>query len=179
MARCSICRTLVQPSDETTSCDECGQTYHQSCWDGIGGCATYGCAAAAQAEKPPPPPVVGAGWGDTKTCPVCATEIASSLLVCRCGARFPYADPLSPAEYQGWLYDERQRSSSRKTLLGLFAGSLLGFPAPPLGAIAGWLAHRNRDELGGENGAYLALGYGTAVLGAAYSLVFLLLVLGA
>src|SRR5438876_1806454 len=118
MARCSICGTLIQPDEApsaVTRCDECKQEYHQACWDEIGGCATYGCRQAAQAEKPPPPVQTGGGWGDTKPCPSCGTNIAASLLVCICGARFPWADPMTPLEYSDWHRKEDDVASSKKT----------------------------------------------------------------
>jgi len=141
----------------------------------VGGCATYGCSEAAQAEKPPVAQFVGGGWGDDKQCPACFARIPSSLLVCRCGARFPYADPMSIEAFQGWSDKERRRARTRKQLVLLFVFSLFGFTAPVLGAIAGFRAHKLRDELVGESGAYLALGYGTAALGACWAVIGLLL----
>jgi hypothetical protein len=179
VARCSICHVRLQPTDPVTTCPECRQAYHRECWDSVGGCATYGCAAAPVVAKPPPPPVVGGGWGDEKTCPACRGTIASSLLVCRCGASFPHADPLTAEEYGAWQEDEARRKASRRTLLLLFLFSLLALPAPVLGAVAGVYAWRRRKELAGADGTYLAIGYGAAVLGALYAVLFLLLLGGA
>lgn len=178
MARCSICHTLIQSTEPLTSCSECHQEYHELCWAGVGGCATYGCSAAAVAEKPPPAVNVGAGWGDEKTCPSCGKQVASSLLLCRCGATYPYADPMTAVEYQVWLGEEDRRRGSRRTLVVLFLLSLLAIPAPLLGPWAGYHAWSNKDEMVGANGAYLALGYGTAVLGVTYLFVFLLIFMG-
>src|SRR5262245_60205241 len=109
MARCTICYTMIDRPEDQTQCPDCRSDYHQTCWTEVGGCGTYGCARAAKAQKPPPPALVGAGWGDSKICPACARPIGSSLLVCACGARFPWADPMTDVEYRGWLADEDAR----------------------------------------------------------------------
>lgn len=178
MNRCSVCHTLIQEDARTRTCPECQQQYHEACWDGIGGCATYGCTKVAPAEKPEPVAVQGMGWGDSKTCPACGGELSSSFLVCACGAEFPYADPMTKEEYQRWLAKQAAIKSSRRTLVALFVVSLAGVPAPVLGPIAGWFAYNNRDKLEGAGGTYLAMGYGTAALGATYALIFLALFLG-
>ena len=178
MARCSICGTLVRPDDATTSCPDCEQQYHEPCWTEIGGCATYGCKSAAVAEKAAPPVLVGAGWGDEKTCPSCNATISSSALVCRCKARFPWADPMTMSEYAGWLSSERSIVSAKKTIIALFLLSIAGGPAPITGAIAVFFAHKRRVQLGGAHGTYLAMAYGSGALGAIYLVILLLLALG-
>lgn len=178
MNRCSICHTLIRAEEPTHICPECQQQYHESCWDGIGGCATYGCTSVAPAQKPEVPVVVGAGWGDTKTCPSCGASIGSSLLVCGCGASFPYADPLTRQEYDQWVAKQDAIRKSRLTLIGLFVLALVGIPAPVVGPIAGWYAYSKRKELEGTGGTYLAMGYGTAALGGTYAVIWLLLLLG-
>ena len=87
MKRCSICNTQISDFDLFFTCTECDSPYHEICWKEMGGCATYGCKAAAVAEKPPPPTTTARGWGDEKTCPSCASKIRSSVLACVCGAR--------------------------------------------------------------------------------------------
>jgi hypothetical protein len=178
MDRCSICHTLIKTGDEDTSCPECQQRYHRGCWQEIGGCATYGCRTAAVAQKPPPPTRRGSGWGDEKTCPACKAQIPSSLLACRCRARFPWADPITPEEYQEWLREEQRLSTLRKLFVALFLTSLVGYTAPLCGGIAGVLAFFQRKRLAGANGAYLALGCGTAAIGATYGILVGLLALG-
>ena len=179
MKRCSICKTLIPDSDVTFVCAECNSPYHQICWEQLGGCATYGCKAAAIPEKPSLPTSVNRGWGDDKACPNCHDLIPSSLLICRCGARFPWADPMTAEEYQVWLMEDEQRTLKRKQLIYLFLISLLGLPAPITGTIAGIQAYRFRKVLVGEVGTYLALGYGAFVIGVVYSVVFILLYFGA
>ena len=177
MPHCPICKVSIQPSDSTATCSECDSRYHQECWNYNGGCAAYGCKAAPVLEKPPLPSVISRGWGDEKVCPKCFNTIASSLTICRCGARFPYADPMTHEAYEAWLSEEAERRRSRRTLMGLFLVSLLGLPAPITGAAAGLLAYQRRKELAGEGGPFLALGYGTAAVGAIYCLTFILLLL--
>lgn len=179
MARCSICYTLITEGEPTTACPECKQDYHQTCWNEIGGCGTYGCKQAAVAEKPPLPVLVGAGWGDTKPCPSCSQHIASSLLVCMCGAKFPWADPMTSAEYRAWNEQQRRLASSRAKLIWLFIGSVIGVTAPVLGPIAGIYAHVKRRELAGPGGTYLAMGYASAAMGLIYTGLIAAVALGA
>ena len=178
MARCTICHTRINQGDEVTQCDSCKSDYHTSCWDELGGCGTYGCTQVAVAEKPPPPRLVGAGWGDTKQCPACTSSIASSLLRCGCGARFPWADPMTEKEYAEWKVGQEAVKSSKTLMVLLFLGTVVGFTAPICGPIAGIYAYLKRDKLAGENGTYLALGYGSASLGAVYTLIVALLAIG-
>ncbi len=178
MARCSICFTLLSQGEPTEDCPDCQQRYHQGCWSELGGCATYGCKRAAVAQKPPPPVQLGAGWGDTKTCPACAQQISSSLLVCRCSARFPWADPMTIAEYDRFCADERGLATARKLLIGGFVLSLAGITAPLAGPLAGLYAWRKRKQLAGGGGTYLAIGYGSAALGAGYALLIALTAAG-
>jgi hypothetical protein len=179
VSRCAACHTLLRPGDEREECPACRQEYHASCWRELGGCASYGCEKAARAEKPPPPAVVGAGWGDTKVGPKCRKEIASSLLICRCGARFPGADPMEPEEYARWVRQQALQGGTRRTILALFFVSLSGFLAPFAGLGAGVIAFRHRRLLAGADGTYLAMGYGAAALGALYTVVMVLLLTGA
>ena len=178
MSRCSICYTLVAPDEQVTECPECHQHYHQTCWTEIGGCGTYGCKRAAVAEKPPVPVLVGAGWGDSKPCPACSRDIAASLLVCSCGARFPWADPMTKDDYTTWLAREARRARSRTTLMVLFVFSLIGITAPVTGPIAGLFAYTRRRELAGTGGTYVAVGYGSAAIGVVYALLIALVALG-
>ncbi|MHC4547775.1 MAG: RING finger protein [Planctomycetota bacterium] len=178
MSRCSICHTLVQPTDEVAACPECRQDYHRSCWDELGGCATYGCRRAVPALKPAPQPQQVGGWGDHKACPDCRRPLGASMLACACGARFPYADPMAPHEYRAWVREQQALKSSRGALIVLFILSLFGIPAPVLGPIAGFFAYSRRHLLAGAGGTYLAMGYGTAALGATYTLVIVLLFAG-
>jgi hypothetical protein len=177
MVRCSICYTVLDEREPVADCPDCQQQYHAVCWDEIGGCGTYGCKRAAVAEKPPPPVLVGAGWGDEKPCPACNRAISASLLVCRCGARFPWADPMTVADYQRWLDDQAQLTRARKVLIAIFILSLSVVASPIVGPIAGGYAHARRKVLAGTGGTYLAMGYGSAILGGLSTLLILLTVL--
>jgi hypothetical protein len=177
--RCSICGTLVKEEDAATACPDCEQSYHTACWDEIGGCATYGCKSAAEAEKAAPPPrLVGAGWGDEKECPACSASIPSSRLVCRCGATFPWADPMTPAEYESWIAGQNEIVSTKRVILALFLASLLGPPAPLTGAVGLWYARSRKGSLHGADATYVAMAYGGAALGAVQAVTLLLLALG-
>jgi hypothetical protein len=178
MARCSICYTQLKTDDPRHGCPHCQQEYHESCWSELGGCATYGCSAAAVAEKPALPVLVGAGWGDSKTCPACRAEIAPSLLVCACGARFPWADAMTPAEFVAWSQRESAIARWKQLILVLFVLSLIGLTAPLAGPAAGILAYRKRKDLAGAHGTYLALGVGSSALAGVYGVIVLMLALG-
>lgn len=178
MARCSICYTVLNPDEERTSCPSCKSDYHTGCWTEIGGCGSYGCAHAAVAQKPPLPVLVGAGWGDSKECPSCTSQISSSLLVCRCGATFPWADPMTRAEYDAHLGRQRAIRHARIALSSMFVVTLLGLCAPLVGPIAGVYAYRKREQLLGTGGTYLAMGYGSAAIGLFYALLIGLIALG-
>lgn len=174
MARCAICYTVINDVEAATACPECRQDYHRSCWDEIGGCGSYGCKHAAVAQPPPLPVLVGAGWGDSKPCPHCGQDIGSSLLVCRCGARFPWADPMTPVEYTEWVTQQNAIKTARSFLIALFVASLIGVTAPIAGPVAGVYAWFKRKQLAGTGGTYLAMGYGSAALGAMYTVLIAL-----
>ncbi len=178
MARCSICYTVLREGEPVTGCPECRQDYHSTCWTEIGGCGSYGCKQAAVAHKPPPPVLVGGGWGDTKPCPSCDQPINSSLLVCRCGARFPWADPMTRQDYMAWVHEQDALAGSRKLLTWLFILSMIVLTSPIVGPIAGIYAYSKRKSLAGANGTYLAMGYGGAALGAFYTILIVLTALG-
>jgi hypothetical protein len=178
MTRCSICYTVVPAGEPVKTCPDCQQEYHASCWTEIGGCGSYGCKQAAVAKKPPPPVYLGAGWGDSKTCPNCALEISSSLLVCTCRARFPWADPMTRDEYARWREGEAAIKRSRQLLTVLFVGSLFGLTAPLAGPIAGIYAWLRRGRLAGTGGTYLAMGYASAAISAVYMMLIVLCALG-
>ena len=178
MKRCAICHSLIQTGDPVHFCPECDAEYHEVCWNEIGGCATYGCTAAAQAEKPSAPVVLGAGWGDEKRCPVCNASISASLLVCACGARFPYAEPMTPAQYVTWVDTRSHIARVKRNLVLCFLMAVLALIGPIVGLISVLYSRSKKDILEGEAGAFLALGYGAGALGAIQALVFLLMAFG-
>jgi hypothetical protein len=122
--------------------------------------------------------LVGAGWGDSKQCPGCSQQIGASLLVCSCGARFPWADPITVEDYRGWLDQKAAISRARSLLIVLFLLSLIGVTSPIAGAIAGIYARSKRALLAGSGGTYLAMGYGSAAIGTVYVLLIAVTALG-
>jgi len=178
VARCSICHTLIQSNDPRTACPTCTQEYHETCWQELGGCGTYGCTQVPASAKPPVSARPGQGWGDIKTCPSCSSEIASSLLICRCGVRFPYADPMTQQEFQSWVSEGNKVKFAKRLIVVLFIITLIGLVAPLTGIIAGLFAYTQRERLAGANGTFLAIGFGSAAIGATYGLVMLFLAVG-
>lgn len=178
MERCQICKTLIREDEAKIICSECGTAHHQECWERIDGCSMYGCSAAPILEKAPVTSTIGRGWGDEKECPSCHMPINSSLMICLCGARFPWADPMTTLEYDAWMMTERSAAGDRRMLVILFAVTLIGILGPLTGTLAGIKAWRSHDALVGEHGPFLALGYSAAVIGLVYGLVFLLIWLG-
>jgi hypothetical protein len=169
---------LIQPDDPQTACPACTQEYHESCWTELGGCGTYGCDQVPAATKPAVSTRPGQGWGDVKPCPSCGVDIASSMLRCKCGARFPYADPISPAEFEAWVGEQRAVRRAKRLITVLFIITLIGLIAPLTGTIAGVYAYARRERLAGANGTFLAIGFGSAAIGAIHAIVMLLLAVG-
>lgn len=178
MIRCSICHTQVADADSKEDCPDCQQCYHANCWIELGGCATYGCKSTPVAEKPAPIMGAGGGWGDSKSCPNCNGSIGASRLVCSCGAKFPYADPISPEEYTAWSAKQGGIKTSKRVLLALFVGSIIGVTAPICGLLAGVFGYKKREQLAGEHGTYLALACGSAALGVVYTLAIAMIASG-
>jgi hypothetical protein len=85
---------------------------------------------------------------------------------------------MTKEHYQSGATEQKEQNSMRTQLVVLFVLTIFGLLAPLTGAIAGIQAHRSRTLLVGEVGTYLALGYGAAVIGAVYTIVFLLLLFG-
>lgn len=81
-------------------------------------------------------------------------------------------------EYKEWVTEDALRKYRRTELIILFVITIFGVFAPFTGAVAGIQAYRSRNLLVGEVGTYLALGYGAAVIGLVYTIVFLLLLIG-
>jgi hypothetical protein len=81
-------------------------------------------------------------------------------------------------EYHAWLDQQNAIASARKLLVFLFILSLIGVAAPITGPVAGIYAWAKRTQLAGTGGTYLAMGYGSAAIGAIYSILIVLVVLG-
>ena len=85
---------------------------------------------------------------------------------------------MAKEDYEDWVIEQALQKSRRIQLIALFIFTIFGLLAPITGALAGIQAYRSRTLLVGEVGTYLALGYGAAVIGAVYTIVFLLLTFG-
>ena len=177
MTRCGTCHARIAEGEEPKACPACRQEYHAACWAELGGCGTYGCEHAVQGEKPAVGPSHG-GWGDSKTCPSCNGVLHPSAMECRCGAKFPRIEAMTRAEYTAWTQARSRIRTVRRSLVAFFVISLFGIPAPVIGIAAGILAFVNRKDLAGEDGTYLALGYGAAALGVTHALAFALIAAG-
>lgn len=81
-------------------------------------------------------------------------------------------------EFKDWKTEDSLRKQRRIEMIVLFVITIFGVFAPLTGTIAGIQAYRSRTILIGEIGTYLALGYGAAVIGLVYTIVFLLLLIG-
>ena len=164
-ALCSICQTAVSVGAPLRACDRCGIGYHEDCWVGYGGCATYGCERAPKTVKDPGATASGAGWGDEKSCPRCNRRIRSVALKCRyCAASFSTSDPLSRSEYRSDMAFQDERQRFVQTAAVFFGASLLGCLAPvifPASLI--WLI-RSRKWLGRVAGVAPALAVAAVTL---------------
>jgi len=85
---------------------------------------------------------------------------------------------MAKEDYDEWVKEQALQKDRRIQLIALFIFTIFGLLAPITGALAGIQAYRSRTLLVGEVGTYLALGYGAAVIGAVYTIVFLLLSFG-
>jgi hypothetical protein len=85
---------------------------------------------------------------------------------------------MTEEEYDEFASQQEAKKGARLRYILMFLASLTGVLAPPAGIAAVFFTWRERRMLVGHDGAYLALGYGTTVIGAAYSLVFTILALG-
>jgi hypothetical protein len=81
-------------------------------------------------------------------------------------------------EYDAHVANERAMRRARRGLIWMFVFSLVGVTAPVIGPVAGIYAHRKRRQLLGTGGTYLAMGYGSAAIGAFYALLLVLVATG-
>ncbi len=52
MRECGVCQSMIDVAEQTTTCSECGLTFHTECWEGNWGCCSYGCGQC-NILKPP------------------------------------------------------------------------------------------------------------------------------
>jgi hypothetical protein len=96
-AVCPICGLPIVEGEPTEACPSCSTSFHQECWEELGGCAVYGCARMVEAHKAEGPI---AYWGTSeKVCPFCAETIPVAALECPlCKLAFDDIRPLSREE---------------------------------------------------------------------------------
>jgi hypothetical protein len=85
---------------------------------------------------------------------------------------------MTGAEFARWRSEQEAIARSRQLLIALFVCSLIGVTAPISGPLAGIYAWLRRARLASTGGTYLAMGYGSAVIGVMYILLIGLSALG-
>ena len=127
---CSICGSGILNEDQVVICPECSLPYHFDCWKEIGGCGSYGCAAAPDIKKADyaPSDTYVEGWTSEKKCPECGSMILSNALICRvCKAEFPTEKPMTRTEWLNRIYDGKELNTVRIKVLIQFFLSIVGF----------------------------------------------------
>ncbi len=81
-------------------------------------------------------------------------------------------------EYQQWQTSQAGVKASKRVILGLFFGSIIGVTAPLCGLLSGIFGYKKRELLAGEHGTYLALACGSATLGVVYTLLIVAIAVG-
>jgi hypothetical protein len=134
---CQFCYCAVEPADKK-ACPECNSDYHQECWDDNGGCAVYGCTAAARPRIREDIETPASFWGrEHKDCPACEKEILATALRCRhCGEVFKSAQPLSARELEEVGEADEQLPGMRKATVAILIFGVISFTAP-LAALVG------------------------------------------
>ncbi len=145
---CQICLHPVFNGQEAAACDECKASYHQECWDELGGCATYGCSRMVEIKKADDP--VAAWWGAReKKCPMCAETISVASLECPfCHASFDDIRPMSREDVFKPGETEEAKSYRRKAIW-LLIFSAIGITSPAALLVGGiWYLARKREIAG-------------------------------
>ncbi len=113
---CSICGSGILNGESIVLCPECKLPYHHDCWKEMGGCGSYGCAAAPDIKKADyaPSDTYVEGWTSEKKCPECGSMILSNAIICRvCKSEFPTEKPMTKEEWQNRTYDGKELTKIR------------------------------------------------------------------
>lgn len=126
---CSICGSGILNDESVVLCPECNLPYHHDCWKEMGGCGSYGCAAAPDIKKADyaPSDTYVEGWTSEKKCPECGSMILSNALICRvCKSEFPTEKPMTKAEWENRIYDGKELTSVRTKVIIQCLLSIIG-----------------------------------------------------
>ena len=126
---CSICGSGITNGESIVLCPECNLPYHHDCWREMGGCGSYGCAAAPDIKKADyaPSDTYVEGWTSEKRCPECGSMIMSNAVICRvCKAEFPTDKPMTKEEWQNRTYDGKELEGVRIKIIFQSFFSFLG-----------------------------------------------------
>ena len=145
--RCAVCQCAFEAGEESVRCPSCQAPFHADCWSENGGCAVYGCAAVPATEARTALEIPPAFWGqEDKQCPSCGATIAAAALRCRgCGAMFQGGRPQSASEFRRKKQLDSRQAGLRRTVIALFAFSVLPCTAP-LAALLGWVWYHSERE---------------------------------
>ena len=126
---CSICGSGILNGESIVLCPECKLPYHYDCWKEMGGCGSYGCAAAPDIKKADyaPSDTYVEGWTSEKKCPECGSMILSNAIICRvCHSEFPTEKPMTREEWQNRIYDGKELTNVRIKVIVQFFLSIIG-----------------------------------------------------
>ncbi len=157
--KCGICLSPILSTETRQACPACGAEYHSDCWQENGGCAVYGCSQVPAIEKRPAIDIPMSYWGqEKKQCPNCKGEILAAAVRCRhCGATFESARPQGVDEFQQRGDLKTRLPALRRTVIWLFAFSVIPCLAP-IGVVWGLIWYpAHREEVNSLPSLYTAL----------------------